>query len=303
MSCDIEAASPARPLHRVARRPDAWAWPDWAYAGPDGTFGNRYDDPRGEYRVLYASSDRLGAFVEVLARFRPEPAVLRALDEIQLEPGAHDDGPAPGQLPRSWLAGRVVGTALADGSFAAVGAARSLGYLRDRLADRALHHRVDELGAAAILTHAPRAFTQEVSRLVFECTEASGEPQFDGIAYRYASATSSRTGRSSSRPPVSHGCTTRKASRSTRTTSTWPPRSTCSESSSSSPSRDQRSRAHSRASPDRDLANPDEMAAFRVPVMARDERALDGRCARPDPARSPDAAQAPCHPRSGAHAL
>jgi RES domain len=133
MSCDIEAASPARPLHRVARRPDAWAWPDWACAGPDGTFGSRYDDPRGEYRVLYASSDRLGAFVEVLARFRPEPAVLRGLDEIELEPGARDDGPAPGRLPRSWLVRRVVGTAQADGPFAALGATRSLRYLRGRL--------------------------------------------------------------------------------------------------------------------------------------------------------------------------
>jgi hypothetical protein len=184
MSCDIEAAGPARRLHRVARRPDAWAWPDWAYAGPDGTFGNRWDDPRGAYRVLYASCDRVGAFVEVLARFRPEPAVLRALDEVELERGEDDDGPEPARLPRAWLAGRVVGTALADGPFAAVGAARSLAYLRDRLADRALHHGLDELDAAAIRTHAPRAFTQEVSRLVFECTDASGEPQFDGIAYR-----------------------------------------------------------------------------------------------------------------------
>jgi hypothetical protein len=78
----------------------------------------------------------------------------------------------------------VVGTARADGPFAALGAARSLAHLRDRLAHRALHHGVDELDAAAIRAHAPRAFTQEVSRVVFECTEASGEPQFDGIAYR-----------------------------------------------------------------------------------------------------------------------
>jgi hypothetical protein len=119
----------------------------------------------------------------VLARFRPEPAVVRELDRIELEPDDRDDGPQPGQLPRSWLAGRVVGSALADGPFAAVGAARSLAYLRDRLADRALHHGVDELDAAAIRAHAPRAFTQEVSRLVFECTEAGGQPQFDGIAY------------------------------------------------------------------------------------------------------------------------
>jgi RES domain-containing protein len=184
MSCDIEAASPGGPVHRLGRSPDAWAWPDWAYAGPDGTFGNRYDDPKAEYRALYASSDRRGAFVEVLARFRPEPAVLRELDEIELEPGERDEGPRPGQLPRSWLAGRAVGSALADGPFAAVGASRSLAHLRDRLADRALHHGVDELDAAAIRAHAPRAFTQEVSRLVFECADTNSQPQFDGIAYR-----------------------------------------------------------------------------------------------------------------------
>ena len=82
MSCDIEAVSPAAPVHRLARRPDPWAWPDWAYADPDGTFGNRYDDPRGEYRVLYASTERVGAFVETLARFRPDPELVAALETI-----------------------------------------------------------------------------------------------------------------------------------------------------------------------------------------------------------------------------
>jgi hypothetical protein len=61
MSYDIEGTSPTGSLHGVGRRPDPWAWPDWSRADPDGTFGNRYDDPRGEYRVPYASSDRRGA--------------------------------------------------------------------------------------------------------------------------------------------------------------------------------------------------------------------------------------------------
>ena len=39
-------------------------------AGPDGTFGNRFDDPEGIYRVLYASSQRLGCYLEALAQFR-----------------------------------------------------------------------------------------------------------------------------------------------------------------------------------------------------------------------------------------
>jgi hypothetical protein len=184
MSCELDATGADGPLHRVGRRPNAWVWPDWAFAGPDGTFGNRYDDPAAEYRVLYASSSRRGAFLEVLARFRPDPAVVRELAEVEQEPGEPDEGPGPGQIPRSWLAGRALGTALAYGSYAVVGAARSVAYLRDVLADRALHHGIDELDAGTIRAHAPRAFTQEVSRLVFECADADGRPQFAGIAYR-----------------------------------------------------------------------------------------------------------------------
>jgi len=184
MTCEIDATTAKGPLHRVGRRPDAWVWPDWAFAGSDGTFGNRYDDPAAEYRVLYASSSTRGAFLEVLAPFRPDPAVVRGLEEVELERDQPDEGPGPGQLPRSWLAGRALGTALADGSYAVVGAVRSVVYLRDVLADRALHFGIDELDAATIRAHAPRGFTQELSRLVFECADADGEPQFAGIAYR-----------------------------------------------------------------------------------------------------------------------
>jgi hypothetical protein len=76
MSCDLEVARPDGPLFRLGRLPDAWAWPDWAYAGEDGTFGNRFDDPAAEYRVLYASTQRVGAFLETLARLRPDPAIV-----------------------------------------------------------------------------------------------------------------------------------------------------------------------------------------------------------------------------------
>lgn len=34
---------PDGPLYRLARAPNPWTWPDWAYAGLDGTFGNRWD--------------------------------------------------------------------------------------------------------------------------------------------------------------------------------------------------------------------------------------------------------------------
>ena len=161
MSSDIEAVSPIGPVHRLARRPDPWAWPDWAYAGNDGTFGNRYDDPRGEYRVLYASTERMGAFVETLARFRPDPALVAALDVID------DDEPVTaGVVPAEWLNDRAVGEATLPGEFARVGATRSLAYLRERLGQ--------DLDASALRRHVPRSTTQAIGRLVFDLGEFTG---------------------------------------------------------------------------------------------------------------------------------
>jgi hypothetical protein len=72
MIVDLEVIRPAGRLFRVSRVPDPWAWPAWEYAGADGTFGNRWDDPQAVYRVLYACSELQGCFVEVLSRFRPD---------------------------------------------------------------------------------------------------------------------------------------------------------------------------------------------------------------------------------------
>jgi len=161
MTGHIEAVSPTGPVHRLARRPDPWAWPDWAYAGNDGTFGTRYADPRGEYRVLYASTERMGAFVETLARFRPDPALVAALDAID------DDEPVTaGVVPAEWLSDRSVGEATLSGGFARVGAARSLAFLRERLEQ--------DLDASALRRHVPRATTQAISRLVFELGDFAG---------------------------------------------------------------------------------------------------------------------------------
>ena len=47
-------------VYRIGRRPNPWQYPDWSRANRDRTFGNRFDDPNGEYRVLYASSLPVG---------------------------------------------------------------------------------------------------------------------------------------------------------------------------------------------------------------------------------------------------
>lgn len=176
MSSGLASVKPDEPLYRLGRQPDPWAWPDWAYAGPDGTFGNRYDDTEASYRVLYASSQRIGTFLETLARFRPDLEVLAELEEIE-----GDDEPPPG-VPRAWLETRMVGEATLEGQFVDIGDAHSLATLRTALAASAIHYGLDEIDAATIRLKAPRAFTQSVSRFVYEQRDDQGA--FAGIRYR-----------------------------------------------------------------------------------------------------------------------
>jgi hypothetical protein len=164
--------------------PDAWALAPWTYAGPDGTFGNRYDDPAGEYRVLYAAGQRRGAFLETLARFRVDLQLVAELDAIE---GDERDEAFPteraGVVPSEWLANRCVGTALARTlSFVDVSHSESLAHLREALAARLVHYGLDDFDAGDLRRRAPRRLTQEISRYVFERGPNGGPCA--GILYR-----------------------------------------------------------------------------------------------------------------------
>jgi hypothetical protein len=52
------------------------------------------------------------------------------------------------------------------------------------LASRTVHHGLDDLDAAAVRLSAPRRFTQEISRYVYDCSTPQGQRRFGGIAYR-----------------------------------------------------------------------------------------------------------------------
>lgn len=178
MSCDFATAVPDSPVYRLARIPDPWAWPDWSQAGSGGTFTNRWDDPLGVFRVLYASSTRFGALLETLSRFRPDLEVVAQLASIRGQ-GA----PLPaGTVPVEWFANRVMGAAQLHGACVDIGAAKSLAVLRSRMAARAIHYGIPEVDASAIRLVSPRAFTQEISRLVYEC-QPEGDVPFAGIRY------------------------------------------------------------------------------------------------------------------------
>jgi hypothetical protein len=71
------------------------------------TWEGRYDDPDHTWRTLYLARDAYGAWVEVLARFRPHDDLAAALEEIISE--EWDPAPIPGgQVPLSWLSNRRV---------------------------------------------------------------------------------------------------------------------------------------------------------------------------------------------------
>ncbi|MDE2744996.1 MAG: RES family NAD+ phosphorylase [Chloroflexota bacterium] len=179
MTCALETVTPSGAVFRLARTPDPWVWPDWSHAGSDGTFGNRWDDPEASYRVLYASTTRFGALIETLSPFRPDIATAAALSEIE----GDNDPIAAGTVPREWFERRLMGIAEVDGVFADVGAAGSLASLRSHLASRGIHYGLSDIDAAAIRLNAPRGFTQEVSRFVYECRTEERRP-FAGIHYR-----------------------------------------------------------------------------------------------------------------------
>ena len=179
MSDTLETVTADGPVFRLARAPDPWAWPDWSQAGLDGTFGNRWDDSEGEYRVLYASSTRFGALLETLARFRPDLTVVAGLREIE----GDDDALGPGTVPREWFERRLMGVAELFGAYAEIGAAASLATIRSQLAEKALQHGLTDVDAAAIRAAAPRGFTQEVSRFVYGNRTEEGAP-LAGIRYR-----------------------------------------------------------------------------------------------------------------------
>ncbi len=170
----ITSVSPPKTLYRLGRPPNPWEPPDWAYARDDGTFGNRFDDPDGQYRVLYASSSRVGCFVETLARFRTDVTLIARLAEIE----GIDDYVPLGVVPLEWRAGRIMGIAGAEGNFAAIGSAESLGTLRAALAKFAAQLDINDIDASAIRLSVPRAFTQAISSYIYTSN------RFHGIAYR-----------------------------------------------------------------------------------------------------------------------
>lgn len=176
----LPSKSPAGPLYRIARKPDPWRPPDWAYVGDDGTFGNRFDDADGYFRVLYAGSSPLTCFVETLARYRTPPnaeSIFAALNSIE---NASDEQLSSGKIPASWIRTRVLGQAVSRRfRFADVYCSEWLSYLRQRLEQHLRVRRLDTTQAfdLALLMSQDRALTQQIATIVYQLN-------YDGIYYQ-----------------------------------------------------------------------------------------------------------------------
>ena len=110
-----------------------------------------------KYRVLYASSQRLGCFVETLARFRIDPTLLAELAQIE---GADDYCPL-GEVPIEWVEKRIMGLATTDKEYADVCSSEWISRLRKLLAIHLKKFGVEEFDASVLQQTAPRILTHQ----------------------------------------------------------------------------------------------------------------------------------------------
>ena len=139
----------------------------------DHTFGNRFDDPEGLYRVLYASSQRIGCFVETLARFRVDVDMIADLAMME---NSEDDFTPFGAVRRDWVKERAIGSADVHGEYADIYALGWVARLRTVLASTALKLGMKDIDLSTLESAEPRILTQKAGREAY----AQG---FDGVYY------------------------------------------------------------------------------------------------------------------------
>lgn len=192
-------APPSHGLYRIARRQAGPFDPaDWNYAGEDGTFGNRFDDPRSElpedqrFRMIYCASDRRGAFGETLARFRPRfglDSKLAAINDDELLErsfgGAVDpEDRSRGLVGADWRRQRVMGhTVLEPGlRFVDLTAVRTIQQLREELGSLLHALGLHDFDQSSIMGPS-RPITQRIACHIYEQQGTNGGTLYAGVRY------------------------------------------------------------------------------------------------------------------------
>jgi hypothetical protein len=155
---------PPNDVYRVARKPDPWALLDWTWVHDDGTFYNRYDDPKAKYRVLYASTHRISCFIETLACHRVDMLAAAELANIAGE----DDFYPRGKVPADYLSTRTMGIARVQAECADLCTSEWIAKLRVKLLPHATEFQLTDIDASVLQRSSPRQLTQLISRLVYD---------------------------------------------------------------------------------------------------------------------------------------
>lgn len=169
----LAVCTPNSPIFRLGRWPNPWLPPEWFWAHEDRTFGNRFDDPSGFYRVLYASTQRVSCFIETLARFRPDISLVDDFSQIE---GEEEYLPL-GAVAVEWLTSRRLGQATLSGAYADIYSSGWVSYMRAGLAGDAVQLGLSDVDVSVLQQPSPRSITQRASRKIYE-------RGLDGIFYR-----------------------------------------------------------------------------------------------------------------------
>jgi hypothetical protein len=154
----------------------------------DGTFKNRFDDPRkakgiDRFRAIYCATQRAAAFGETTARFRKDPALLEGLRGVENALPDNLEAEA-GVITADWRSKRSVGVATLDTGLQCVDfvAIETMQHLRPKLLRLARQLGFDDVDLSSF-TGAKRPLTQAAAALIFEETDDWGNPRFAGIRY------------------------------------------------------------------------------------------------------------------------
>lgn len=163
----------------------------WDRAHDDGTFGNRFDDPGADrgipeterFRTIYCATQRVAAFGETIARYRPSLSLLKGLEEDV------DDDEEPlnlesGVIPLDWRLSRNVGKTLLDPNlrFVDIAAGETIQHLRPVCAEAAIQLGLEDVDLSAV-TSSRRLITQVAARYIHEQVDENGHPLYAGIRY------------------------------------------------------------------------------------------------------------------------
>jgi hypothetical protein len=163
------APTPTGPLYRIGRRPDPLALPPPEFGGRE-----RFDDPLGEFAVLYAAEQRVACFVETLAVYRPPLEHVAAMRRFW----RGRTPPRLGVVPADWHRLRLIGTPrLGLGQrWLDLRAGATYQALRVELAETIRTLGLRDLDVSGVRGPS-RALTQAIARWAFE-------RGYRGVAYR-----------------------------------------------------------------------------------------------------------------------